>query len=372
MRAFFDEKVEFAINHIWMNPQSGRREEALASLRDAANIGDGDAYYFLGRCYLGKSFADPVLGLPDDEKFAFECFDKSLEFESAVGMFATMHIENYAPSGGTFIHPPYKSKREIWDKVYGMAMEGEIFCRFLVANAFYYCNAADFLDVTPESLGGDAAYLNCVREWAAAAIELYEDCIEKGLGIAIPNLIDILSSGKNGVPVMKKRAEHYRQIGADMGIGAYERMIGNVYRDDKRLDEAFEMYERAVSHGDNYAYYCLGKLFTFRGALGVDLKKAAYYLEKGIAAYPDDKGFCNLLGEICFRGGQGLACDFQRAFLLLDNAYKHGSAWGSDMLGMCYLKGLGTGVDIDEAKRMFALGPEKRFAIWGLKEMEGW
>lgn len=369
MRAFFDERVEFAIKHIWIDTHSGKREEALAKLRDAANMGDGDAFYFLGRCYLGKSFADPVLGLPDDRKFAFECFDKSLELESAVGMFATMHIESYAPSGGTFIHPPYKSKREIWDKVYSMAMDGEIFCRFLVANAFYYRDVADFLDITPESLGKDDAYLHRIHEWAAAAVELYEDCIKKGLGIAIPNLIDILSSGKNGIPVMKKRADNYKKIGADMGIGACERMIGNDLRDDGRFGEALEMYERAVSHGDSYACYCLGKLFTFRGALGVDLKKAAYYLEKGIADYPDDKGFCNLLGEICFRGGQGLACDFPKAFSLLDNAYKNGSTWGSDMLGICYLKGLGTPVDLDMAKRMFDINPKKRYAVWGLEEM---
>lgn len=372
MRAFFDERVEFAINNIWLNPHSGKREEALAQLRSAANIGDGDAFYFLGRCYLGKNFADPALGLPDDRQFAFECFDQSLKFESAVGMFATMHIEGYAPPDKTFIHPPYKSKREIWDKVYGMAMEGEVFCRFLVANAYYYCNAADFLDITPESLGSDEAYRGMVREWAAAAIGLYEDCISKGLGIAIPNLIDILSSGKNGVPLMKKRAEHYKKIGAAMGIGAYERMIGNEYRKSGMFNEALGMYERAVSHGDNYAYYYLGKLFTFRGALGVDLKKAVCCLEKGIAEYPDDKGFCNLLGEIYFRGGQGLACDFPKAFSLLYNAYKKGSTWGSDMLGMCYLKGLGTDVDIDEAKRMFATAPEKRYAVWGMKEMEEW
>lgn len=372
MQSFFDERVEFAIQNIWINPHSGKREESLAALRDAANLGDGDAFYFLGRCYLGKSFADPVLGLPDDRKFAFECFDKSLELESAVGMFATMHIEGYEPSQGTFIHPPYKSKREIWDKVYGMAMAGEIFCQFLVANAYFYCDVADFLGITPESVGGEEMYLRRVREWAAAAVGLYEGCVERGLGIAIPNLIDILSSGKHGVPIMKKRADKYKQIGADMGIGVCERMVGNDYRDDKRFEEAVAMYERAASHGDGYAYYCLGKLFTFKGALRMDLKRAADYFEKGIAAYPNDKGLCNLLGEIRFRGGQGLACDFPKAFALLDNAYRNGSTWGSDMLGMCYLKGLGTEVDLEMARWMFELNPKKRFAVWGLEELESY
>lgn len=372
MPKFFDERVEFAIQNIWINPHSGKREEALAALREAANMGDGDAFYFLGRCYLGKSFADPVLELPDDRKFAFECFDKSLELESAVGMFATMHIEGYEPSQGTFIHPPYKSKKEIWDKVYSMAMDGEIFCQFLVANAFFYCNVADFLDITPESMGGEKMYQRRVQEWAAAAVGLYEGCVKRGLGIAIPNLIDILTSGRHGIPIMKKRADKYKHIGADMGIGAYERMVGNEFRDEERFEEALDMYERAVSHGDSYAYFCLGKLFTFKGALGMDLKKAADYFEKGLAAHPNDTGLCNLLGEICFRGGQGLACDFPRAFFLLDNAYQNGSTWGSDMLGMCYLKGLGTNVDLEMAKWMFDLNPKKRFAVWGLEELESY
>ncbi len=370
MPHFYDERVEFAIQNIWINTHSGKREEALAGLRDAANMGDGDAFYFLGRCYLGKSFADPTLGLPIDKSFAYECFDKSLELESAVGMFATMHIEDYKPSQGTFIHPPYKSKKEIWDKVYSMAMDGEIFCRFLVANAYYYGNAADFLDLTPESAGGSEKYERIIREWAAAAVGLYEGCIKDGLGIAIPNLIDILTSNRHGIPVMQKRAEKYKHIGAEMGIGAYERMVANEYRDAENFGEAIAMYECAASHGDAYAYYCLGKLFTYGGMLDMDLKRAADYFEKGLALMPDDSGLCNLLGEICFRAGQGLACDFPRAFKLLDNAYKNGSTWGSDMLGMCYLKGLGTAVDLDMARWMFELNPKKHLAVIGLEEMD--
>lgn len=54
MAALFDERVEQAIQIIWFDRDAQRREEALALLRGAANLGDGDAFYFLGRCYLGK------------------------------------------------------------------------------------------------------------------------------------------------------------------------------------------------------------------------------------------------------------------------------------------------------------------------------
>ena len=360
MVAHFDEKVEYAIQNIWIDTHSDKKIDALAKLREAANMGDGDAFYFLGRCYLGKSFVDPSVGMPDDPTFAFECFDMSLSLESAVGMFGTMHLEGYTPSCGSFIQPPYHSKKEIWDVVKKMADNGQIFCQFLIANAYYYCDAADFLGITPENVGGRQAYIKLVHEWAAEAIRLYENCVSKGLGIAIPNMVDVLTSGKHDIPIQKESAKKYWNIGAEMGIGAYERIVGNEYRDEGQLSKAVSMYERALAHGDNYAYYCLGKLYTYNGALKLDLKKALDFLEKGHAAQPEDSGFCNLLGEIYFRGGQGIETDFDKAFYFLNKAYHNGSTWGTDMLGICYAKGLGTTPDTTMAKKLLSLHPHKR------------
>lgn len=111
MTALFDERVETAIQLLWFDRNPSQREEALSMLRAAANLGDGDAYYFLGRCYLGKSYVDPVVGLPVDTSFAFECFRTSLTLESAIGMFGAMHQEGFEPPGGTIVHPPYHSKK---------------------------------------------------------------------------------------------------------------------------------------------------------------------------------------------------------------------------------------------------------------------
>lgn len=369
MAALFNERVEKAIQIIWFDTHSGRREEALAMLRDAANMGDGDAYYFLGRCYLGKSYVDPVVEMPDDKKFAYECFDMSLTFESAVGMFGTMHLDGYTPPRGTAVHPPYHSKKEIWDVISQKADGGQIFCKFLIANAYYYCTAADFLDISPENIGVKK-YERLQYEWVAAAVRLYEECVARGLGIAIPNLVDILRSGRHGAPVQRQKANNYIHTGADMGIGAYERMVGNEYRDENKFTKAVEMYERALSHKDVYAYYCLGKLYTFNGALPLDLKKALSYLEKGYAQLPEDTGFCNLLGEIYFRGGQGIEPDYEQAFLLLSRAYFKGSTWGSDMLGTCYLNGLGTAPNPGMARKLFELHPKKPLAAGGLKRLQ--
>lgn len=365
MAAFFDERVEKAIHLIWFDTHSGRRGEALAMLRDAANMGDGDAYYFLGRCYLGKSYVDPAVEMPEDRKFAFECFDMSLAFESTVGMFGTMHLDGYSqPSGST----GYISKKAAWDAVSKKADAGHIFCKFLIANEYYYGTAADFLGITRENTGS-RRYERLLYEWIAAAVRLYEECVAGGLGIAIPNLVDILRNGKNGAPVQRQKAEGYIQTGADMGIGAYERIIGNKYRDNNKLSKAVEMYERALSHKDIYAYYCLGRLYTFNGRLPLDLKKALSYLETGYSKLPDDSGFCGLLGEIYFRGGQGVERDYEQAFLLLSKAYFNGNTQVADMLGTCYLNGLGTEPNPGMAQKLFELSPQKPLSSGGLKRL---
>lgn len=370
MTARFDDRIEYAIQNIWINTHSGKKEEALAGLREAANAGDGDAFYFLGRCYLGRSFVDPAVDMPADRKFAYECFDMSLSLESAVGMFGTMHLGEYTPSRDSFVQPPYHSKKEVWDAVKYMADNGQVFCQYLIANAYYYCNVADFLDITPENTGGKHNYARKQQEWAATAFKLYENCVAKGLRIALPNLIDLLSSGKNGIPVQREKARKYIHTGADMGIGAYERMVGNEYRDEGQIAKAVAMYESALAHGDNYAYYSLGKLYTFNGSLQLDLKKALGYLEKGYEAEPDYTGFCNLLGEIYFRGGQGIARDYYKAFSFLDKAYRSGSTWGADMLGACYLRGLGTKADPGMARNLFTLYPKRKLSIAGLRELD--
>jgi TPR repeat protein len=122
------------------------------------------------------------------------------------------------------------------------------------------------------------------------------------------------------------------------------------------------MYERALSHRDFYTYYCLGRLYTFDGIMGLKLDKALDYFNKGYAIFPDDYGFCNMLGEIYFHGKK----DYDMAFYYLNKANELGSLWGADMLGTCYLYGLGTYVDAQKARQLFKSCPKKHLAISGI------
>ncbi len=129
MGRFYDDKIEFAIQNIWGYSPEGKGEDALEYLKEAASKGDADACYFLGRCYLGKSYVPGRLKFKEDYKLAEEYFNKSIEGGSAIGMFAARRLGGFESRSGSYIHAPYYSDKEVWDAVYQMAEDREPFAQ---------------------------------------------------------------------------------------------------------------------------------------------------------------------------------------------------------------------------------------------------
>lgn len=61
--------------------------------------------------------------------------------------------------------------------------------------------------------------------------------------------------------------------------------------------------------------------------------------------------------------------DYEKAFQHLLAAHNAGNNWGGDMLGTCYLKGLGTPVNYQMAKGIFSYYPDKLLSAIGLGEI---
>jgi TPR repeat protein len=122
-------------------------------------------------------------------------------------------------------------------------------------------------------------------------------------------------------------------------------MLGSHYAKLGNGAKALELYEKAIEHRDFYTYYYIGRLYTYKGAMGLDLDKALGYFAKGMELFQNNP------------------------FYYLDNANKLGSTWGSDMLGTCYLYGLGTAIDLNKARELFSLCPKKRLAVSGLEKL---
>lgn len=366
MKKLFEKRVSSAVQTIWIEQNFNDGAAAKKILEEAAAGEDGDACYFLGRCYLGECFVNPAFGFPEDDELGYEYFNKSLEYGSAAGMFGSMRAAGFEPKRGTYVYPPYVSLREIWAVINEMAENGELFCQYMIATAYYFGDVIKFLEYDPESID-----LAQVQYWKNIAASMYEKCIEQGMGMAIQNLINILTSGDYGMPKQEERARLFRHIGADMHMGVYELETGREY-EDSEPEKARELYERAILHGEPGAYYYLGELYSFRGKLPRDLNKAKECYEMGLKKGANITGCItgcsNCLGEIYFYGGQGIAPDYEKAvqyFL----AVRENNDWASDMLGTCYLKGLGTPTDYASAKKEFEIYTNEALSAIGLGEI---
>lgn len=363
----FDERIEKAVHILWVDFQFEKAQEAKALLEEAAAEGVADAYFFLARIYAGSCFVDSGFGFQDDDDKVDEYLNLSIEKGSALGMFGARRFGGFQPRCGSFIHEPYHSSTEIWNEVCNIAASGEIFAQYLVANAYYYGDVGeltemDFSHVTEAELKAQ------FRQWTETAISIYEDLISKNMVMGIGNYIDILTSGDWGIPKNEKRADELEYIAASRGQGFYMVRIGQKNLESNPL-EAVAMFEKAAKNHYMPAYAQLGKMYSFGGQLPRDIKKAKEYIEICYQA-GEEKTLCNnRLGEIYFYGGDGVEIDYDKSFQHLKAAHDAENYWGSDMLGTCYLKGLGTQIDYVKAKEELERYPGEALSAVGLGEI---
>lgn len=360
-----DERIEEAVQILWVDRQFERGEEAIRLFMQAAEEGNPDAYYFLARCYAGPSYVERGFHFADDDEKVKEYLDLSIEKGSALGMFGARRFGGYKPKGGSFVHEPYRSSKEIWDKVCAIADTGEIFTQYLVANAYYYGDVAELTEMDfSKSTKIEVQWQ--FRRWAEKAIEMYEDLIAHNMMMGVGNYIDIITSGDFGIPKDEKKAEELMNLAASKGNPYYMVKLGRKV-EETQPQKAAEYFQKALDCGYTDAGYYLGRLYTFKGAFPRDLKKAKELFEKCIDGAT--VGCHNLLGEIYFYGGDGIEPDYNKAFEHLLAAHNMENYWGSDMLGTCYLKGLGTNVDYVKAKEELSRYTKEALSSIGLGEI---
>ncbi|MCM1185999.1 MAG: hypothetical protein NC251_05620 [Lachnoclostridium sp.] len=363
-----DSKVQKAVQILWIDMAFDRGQEAVSLLEQAVEEGNPDAYYLLARCYMGPSFVDPGFGFPDDDDSKVEEYlNLSIEKGSALGMFAARRVAGYEPRCGSFIQEPYHSSREIWDEVCRMADAGDLFTKYLVANAYYYGDVIKLAEINVDSMPKSSLEKQ-IKEWMETAIRMYDELLAKGMTMGVGNYIDIITSGDYGIPKNENKAKELRKIAADKGSAYYMVQVGKDY-EKTQPEKAAEYFKRAVERNEPSGNFYLGRLYTYKGGLPRNLKLARDYFEAALEAGTEVTGSNNRLGEIYFYGGDGVEVDYKKAFKHLFDAHKDENYWGSDMLGTCYLKGLGIAVDYERAKEEFEHYKGEELSAVGLGEI---
>ncbi|MGN0427602.1 MAG: tetratricopeptide repeat protein [Agathobacter sp.] len=367
MQPVFDVKVEEAIKIIWTDMDLEKSRQAFETLKAAADAGDGDACYFTARCYAGRYFVNPAFMFEESDDIAEEYLNKSIESGSAVGMFGGRRFGGFKPRAGSFVQPPFHSDKEIWDAVANLAAQGQVFCKLLIANAYYYGDPIDFWGIDLNAMNADQ-YEAMRRDWCMKACQVYEECIQDGMMMGLGNYVDIVSSGDYGIPKDEVKKTQLFCYGAEKGLPDFEVRYGKICEktDPQR---ALMYYERAINHHYNGGYYNKGRMYTYKGCMPMDLNKAVACFEKCFDDPNYDVGCHNMLGEIYFRGGNGIQPDYAKAFQLLLFAHEHENDYFSDLLGTCYLMGLGTAPDYIKAKQLFEIYPGEELSAIGLGDI---
>lgn len=357
-----NEKVEQAVKILWGKVDPEKGAEAKKWLEEAVEEGDGDACFYLARCYFGKCFINPAFGFEENDPKGEAILEKGLERGSAIAMFGARRVGGFKPARNTFVYPPYNSDKEIWDAVEQKAETGSAFCKLMLANAYYFGDVIEMKGIPENEI--DA---NMVQGFMLEAAYLYEQCLDKGLAFGANNLVQIFKKGEYGIPQDMEKVHEIEQKAADLNIADFETAVGIRYLDTD-VNKAEEYLLRGAKHGDSYAYLKLLRFYSYGGHGTQDLRKAMSYGKKGLEMDPDQVGFCNYLGEIYYYGGDGMEPDYARAVEHFERVISENN-WSAGMLGTCYLKGLGTAKDVKKAYEMFQKRDEDELCDIGLGEI---
>lgn len=362
-----DSKINKAVRILWVDKDFRKGATAYRLFEEARDEGNPDAYYFLARCHAGKSYVKPGFGFENDDKKVAELLDLAIEHGSVLAMFSAKRFGGYTPKGGSYVHAPYTSKEEVWDAVCARAEQGDFFSKYLVANAYYYGDVVEILGIDFDAVGPAVAAIT-IRDYILKAAEMYEELMAENITLGIGNYVNIFESGNYGVLKNPKKVMDAQQIGADNGEPFDMVEVGKRLQ-DKEPQKAAEYFERALNLGFAPGGLNLGKMYSIGGQLPRDLYKARNLIEGCLRAGECTIACNNRLGQIYFVGGDGVDVDYDKAFTHFMEAYKGKNYWAADMVGTCYLKGLGTEKDYKKAHDEFARYPGEELAIIGLGEI---
>jgi len=380
MGKYFSDVVDKAIEDLYYCCDNEKAKAAADALFLAAKEGDGDACYFLSRCFSGSCYSWEYHPFEENEAGAFAMLHQGISLGSAVAVLGAIRIDMLTPELREAM--PFSSLKEAWDIVYQKAEDGCPFCQYMIGNTYYFLDIIEIEDRKESEFENRAAWDKWRREQMEQSIPWFEKAFSGGMILAGRNYHHYYEKGRGNLipPAPEKGVEVLRQ-GAEMGYPewmhawaghlAYEAgkpeealpwalkaaeaghlwswcIVGDIYLDGKAVERnlpyALECYEKSASYGnDSYACRQLGKMYFHGYGTAVDYARAVQYMEQD-----DDPEYAryDLLG-ICYLLGYGCQQNPARGKALLER-YKKNSVYKNYGLGMMYAEGIGVREDIKE------------------------
>ncbi len=353
MGKFFSDDVELALKCIFYDMRSGTYDgkKGIELLIAADKRDDGDAAYFLSRCYAGRQYVWSKHNFSEDDDEVIRLMRRSVALGSAVGLLGAMRTEGVlTPS--VLKYMPFSGIKEVWDIVFKKAQDGEPFCQYMIGNTYFWSDIVEIEGRTPETFTKEADFVEYLKENYVKCIPWFEKAFENGVFFAGNNLRNLYSSGKGQlfVPQPEKDKQLIKR-GAELGYPNFQAWYAEELYKDKKYEEALVWYQKAVNGGQTDYLFEIGRAYLKGEGTRKDTARALEYFENGIRTY-NSIGSYNFAGQIYFEGRDGIPQDYAKALQYFESARKAENLWSNDMLAYCHLHGYGCRQDYAYVKKL--------------------
>lgn len=351
MGKYFNDVVEKAIEDIYYCCDNEKAVAAANSLAVAVKSGDGDAAYLLSRCCSGPDYSWEYHPFAENDEAAEELIKNSVMMGSAMGVLGAMRIGMLTP--GLKEAMPFDSIKQAWDVVYQKAVDGCAFCQNMIGNTYFWLDIVEIEGKGPESFKNKKEYNEYLRENMRQSISWFEKAFTK-MSFAGRNLFNFYLDGEEGlIDAEPQKAWEIAEKGAKRGYPEWEKIHGvHLLETEGREAEGLEFCKKAAEHGHLSACGYVGQAYQDGEIVRKDIARALYYYEMGLGD-SSSAGCANGAGEIYYKGEDGVAQDYGKAVHCFELSHERDSLWANDMLGTCYLFGLGCRKDPIRARELF-------------------
>lgn len=338
MGKYFSDVVDKAIRDIYYCCDNDKAKTAADALLLAAKDGDGDACYFLSRCFSGSCYSWEYHPFEENRAAAYAMLHQAISLGSAAAVLGALRMDMLTPELKEIMS--FDSVQEAWEEILEKAEKGCAFCQYMIGNTYYFLDIIEIEDRKESEFESKKAWNAWKRFQMEQSIPWFEKAFSGGMILAGRNYCHYYQYGRGDyiqpepgkeVPIIRQGAER----GYPEWMYAYAHHLAYTEENHK---EALPWALKAAEAGHLWSWHIIGDIYWDGKAVERNLPYALQCYEK-TASYGNDSYACRQLGRLYFHGW-GTAVDYARALQWLEKD-EETEYVQYDLLGICYLLGYG-------------------------------
>ncbi len=261
MGRYFSDVVDQAIQDLYYCCDNDKATAAADALLLAAKEDDGDACYFLSRCFSGSCYSWEYHPFEENEAAAYAMLHQAISLGSAAAVLGALRMDMLTPELKEIM--PVDSIQEAWEIILEKAENGCAFCQYMIGNTYYFLDIIEIKELKESDFLGKEAWDDW-RRWAMEqSIPWFEKSFADGMILAGRNYCHYYQHGRGNlippepekeVPIMRQGAER----GYPEWMYAYAHYLAYTEDNDK---EALPWALKAAEAGHLWSWHIIGDIY---------------------------------------------------------------------------------------------------------------